>query len=80
MKIFYSCECCGDAIDTIEVQQVDEARFGFDSLTSDERSELIHIDALANAMYVKSLCDHCIEALGITDEAPATPLATRMLH
>lgn len=68
MKIYYTCENCGDAIDMIEVDRVDEAKFGFDRLTAEERQDIIKVDSLANAMYVHSLCDDCIELLGIANE------------
>lgn len=68
MKIYYSCEHCGEPIDMIEVDQVDEAKFGFDILTPEERQDIIKTDSLANTMYVHSLCDECIESLGLADE------------
>lgn len=68
MKIYYSCEHCGEAIDMIEVDQVDEVKFGFDCLTAEERQDIIKIDPLANTMYVHSLCDECIESLGLANE------------
>ena len=67
MKIFYTCEYCGDPIDTLEVDQVDEAKFGFDCLTAQERQDIIKTDAAQNAIYVKSLCDYCITAMGLDD-------------
>ena len=79
MKIHYTCEHCGEAIDVIEVDKIYEVRFGFDILTAEERSQLITVDPLMNAMYVQSLCDACIESLGVADEGfqalvPATPV------
>jgi hypothetical protein len=68
MKIYYTCEFCGENIDMIEVEAVDERRFGFDCLTAQERRDIINLDEKANAMHVKSLCDSCIEALGVLDE------------
>ena len=68
MKIYYSCENCGEAIDMIEVDQVDEIKVGFDCLTAEERQDIIKIDVVANAMYVHSLCDQCIELLGLGNE------------
>jgi len=68
MKIYYTCEHCGDAIDMVEVDNVDEAKFGFDCLTAEERQDIIKTDSLANSMYVYSLCDECIESLGLSDE------------
>lgn len=68
MKIYYTCECCGEAIDTIEVEEIDEARFGFDRLTAEERQDMLTFDQLTNTMHVQSLCDHCIEAMGLADD------------
>ena len=79
MKIYYSCENCGEAIDMVEVDQVDEAKFGFDCLTAEERQDIIKTDAVANAMYVHSLCDQCIELLGLENEAGASQ-SSRLLH
>lgn len=76
MKIYYTCDNCGDAIDTVEVDAVDEVRFGFDCLTADERQDIIRFDALTDSMHVLSLCDICIEDLGL---AVLTP-AKRTLH
>jgi len=68
MKIYYKCDHCGEAIDMIEVDQVDEVKFGFDILTAEERQDIIKTDSLANTMYVHSLCDECIESLGLANE------------
>lgn len=67
MKIFYTCEYCGEQIDTLEVEAVDEAKFGFDCLTDQERQDIIKTDIKQNAIYVKSLCDTCITAIGMDD-------------
>ncbi|WP_371365631.1 hypothetical protein SRRS_03240 [Sporomusa rhizae] len=67
MKIFYTCEYCGEHIDTLEVDQVDETKFGFDCLTAQERQDIIKTDVTENAMYVKSLCDTCITSMGLDD-------------
>ena len=69
MWIFYSCDNCGEAIDGIEVDCLDEARFGFDCLTAEERRELVRLDPATGAVFVRSLCDRCIEATGIADWA-----------
>ncbi len=65
MRIHYSCDSCGAPIDTIEVDAVDEARFGFDCLTAEERQDMIRCDEASGVMYVQSLCDACIEAMGL---------------
>ncbi|CUH96485.1 hypothetical protein P22_2575 [Propionispora sp. 2/2-37] len=79
MKIYYSCECCGEAIAEIEVDKVDDAKFGFDCLTGQERQDIIKVDTDANIMYVQSLCDSCIEMLGLNDEQPIAK-TVRLLH
>lgn len=80
MKIYYRCEYCGDHIDTIEVEQVDDALFGFDCLTGEERQDIIKIDSLTNSMYVQSICDNCIVTLGVAEEVPFLPTAKTYLH
>ncbi|MGL5514615.1 MAG: anti-sigma-F factor Fin [Sporomusa sp.] len=67
MKICYTCEYCGDHIDTLEVDQVDEVKFGFDCLTAQERQDIIKTDIEQNAIHVKSLCDSCIASMGLDD-------------
>ena len=79
MKIFYNCDSCGAPIDSIEVDQVDEERLGFDCLTGEERQDLIKFDASTNSMYVQSLCDTCIEALGLAEES-AVLQPSRYIH
>lgn len=80
MKIFYACEYCGAHIDTLEVEEVDDARFGFDCLTGEERQDIIKIDSCTNSMYVKSLCDNCIVTLGVAEEGPFLPVNKTYLH
>ena len=63
MKIYYTCEHCGAAIDMVEVDEVDEGKFGFDCLTTEERQDIIKTDSLSNTMHVCSLCDGCIDLL-----------------
>jgi hypothetical protein len=78
MKIIYTCDRCGSGIDNIEIENVDEERFGFDLLTVDERQEIIKVDSVTNSMYVQSLCDACIEELGLADGSPV--LSKGYLH
>lgn len=68
MKIYYHCEMCGIDIAMLDVEHVDEAKLGFDCLTSEERKDIIDVDDLANTMHVKSLCDDCAELLGLKRE------------
>ncbi len=79
MKIYYNCEHCGEEIDMIEVDQVDEVKFGFDCLTVEERQDIIKIDSVANVMHVHSLCDECIQSLGLVNVDEDEPEA-KLLH
>ena len=79
MKIYYNCENCGEAIDMVEVDHIDEVKFGFDCLTAEERQDIIKIDSAANVMYVHSLCDECIESLGLVNVNEAAP-EVKLLH
>lgn len=69
MKIVYFCEICGALIDVLEVEKVDESKFGFDCLTGQERQDIIKVDAANGSMEVLSLCDECIETMGLAEEA-----------
>lgn len=80
MKIFYRCGCCGEAIAELEMDEIDEVRLGFDCLTGDERQDIIRTDPEMNTMHVKSLCDSCIEALGLADEQSPGSRGTGYLH
>lgn len=79
MRIEYSCDICGQSIDAVEVDALDEAKFGFDCLTADERQEIVRYDAASGVMYVQSLCDGCIAAMGLADGMPVPP-KQRLLH
>lgn len=79
VKIYYTCDRCGEAIDAIEVDEIDEVKFGFDCLTAAERQEIIRLDADAGIMHVQSLCDGCIEFLGLSG-AGAAPVPKAVLH
>lgn len=68
MRIHYNCDSCGEFIDVIEVEALDEAKFGFDCLTPEERQALVRYDDATHAFYVQSLCDACIEALGLGED------------
>jgi Protein of unknown function (DUF2757). len=80
MKIYYSCDNCGAAIDTLEVDSLDEARLGFDCLTDEERQAMIRYDAASGVLYVQSLCDACIAAMDLAGEAALTALPKGPLH
>ena len=79
MRIFYTCEHCGKAVDMIEVEQIDEVKLGFDCLTPEERQDIIKIDSVSDTMQVYSLCDECIELLGLENEGK-TEKKVNLLH
>jgi len=79
MRIFYTCEHCGKAVDMIEVDQIDEVKLGFDCLTPEERQDIIKIDSVSDTMQVYSLCDECIELLGLENEGK-TEQKVNLLH
>ncbi len=79
MKIYYNCECCGEFIDAIEVDHIDEVKFGFDCLTEEERQEILRLDPLTETLFVHSLCDSCIDALGLNHDRHICP-PFRILH
>lgn len=82
MKINYHCELCGSEIAMLDVEYVDETKFGFDCLTGDERKAIIDVDTFANTMHVKSLCDHCIGELGLDEAETELPVqwGKQILH
>ena len=50
-------------------------------LTDDERHQLIYHDEVNDAIYVQSLCDLCIEAMGLEPEnSVPTAVAKPMVH
>lgn len=73
MRIQYSCDICGHPIDTVEVDALDEAKFGFDCLTPEERQDIIRYDDVSGVLYVQSLCDACIAAMGLESGAASVP-------
>lgn len=79
MKIHYKCEYCGQPIDTIEVDELDDAKFGFDCLTAEERQDIIKINPKSNEMHVQSVCDECMSTIGQMDDETII-YGTRFLH
>jgi hypothetical protein len=79
MKIYYTCEYCGQSIDTIEVNVVDDKRLGFDCLTQEERQDIIKVIPETNEIFVQSVCDDCMAAIGGQEEETIV-YSTRYLH
>lgn len=61
MKILYYCHNCGDFIDELSVDQVDDQKLGFDLLTEDEKQDIIKWSKSGNMLYVGSVCDNCYQ-------------------
>ncbi|MCX7571983.1 DUF2757 family protein [Tumebacillus sp. DT12] len=63
MRIIYYCRHCHTNLGEIDGQRVDEARLGFRSLTPEEAADIITYNSIENSTYVKTVCEHCQEAL-----------------
>lgn len=72
MRITYICDSCGAHIADLEMDEVDEQRLGFSSLTEEERADIIRTDQEKECIYVSSLCDDCISALGLDSPDPVS--------
>lgn len=71
MRLIYICSQCGEVIDQFSVRSIDESALGFDCLTEEQRRELLCFDQQQNTLTVQSLCDRCIDDLGLeTADAP----------
>ena len=80
MKLHYFCDYCSAEIDILEVNEVDEAKLGFDCLTAEERQDIIKLDASGQIMYVKALCDSCIAILGLPEALDDTGKLRSFTH
>jgi len=63
MRIIYYCRHCNDKLGEMDRQQVDEGRLGLHTLTQDEAADIITYNSIENSTYVKTICEHCQEAL-----------------
>ncbi|AZR74569.1 hypothetical protein BBF96_14935 [Anoxybacter fermentans] len=63
MKLLYYCHNCGDFIDELTVDKVDEKKLGFDLLTPEEKQDIIKSSKSGNMLYVRSICDNCYQDL-----------------
>lgn len=62
MAVKYICRHCRTTIGSIDGNVVTERQLGFDSLTPEERSDIIAYDSNGDVT-VKMVCDYCSEAL-----------------
>jgi hypothetical protein len=80
MKIRYICDCCEEPIGELVMDVIDDERLGFHCLTEEERKDIIKIDDLNNIMTVTSLCDGCIQMLGLEEEGVFIPRGNTLLN
>ena len=62
MAIQYHCRHCGVHIGSIDTNEVETNRLGFQHLSDEDRSEMIHYNQTGD-VYVKSICEDCQESL-----------------
>lgn len=56
MKLYYICECCQKLLSQIEMDEMD-------SLTPQGRKDIMNQE-----IYINSLCQECISALGLDQD------------
>lgn len=59
MRFIYTCNECNSFIGEIELENWDESMLGFDTLTFEEKNELLHLDREQQIGMVKAICDAC---------------------
>lgn len=67
MAVTYICKYCRSNIGKIEETVISEQRLGFNSLTDDERKDIITYN-LNGDIVVQLVCDYCNEALSSNPE------------
>lgn len=70
MRLIYICDQCNSYIDEIEIPDIDESMLGFNTLTMEERDELVKLDWDRQIGTVKAICDQCLNKLMETEEVP----------
>lgn len=63
MSIIYYCRHCQHKIGELPNDRVHDARLGLHSLTPEEAADIISYNSIQNSTYVKTVCEHCQEAL-----------------
>lgn len=63
MKLLYYCHNCGDFIDELSVDELDEKKLGFDHLTLEEKRDIMKWNESGDMLYVGSICDACYDQL-----------------
>jgi hypothetical protein len=68
MSIIYYCRHCQHQIGALPDTHVHDVRTGLHSLTPEEAADIISYNSIQNSTYVKTVCEHCQEALEANPE------------
>ena len=63
MKVTYICDRCGTDINEFDDPNLDEEKLGINTLTPEERKDIIKYDR-DQGLVVYALCDQCGEEMG----------------
>ena len=63
MKVHYTCSHCGQDIDTLDMEVLDETLLGLDCLTSEERQAMVWYDASLHTWFIQAMCDECADTI-----------------
>jgi hypothetical protein len=66
MRVYYHCDLCGRGVAQLELDAIDETKLGLDCLTAEERDDIISVDE-TGIMHIKTLCDRCVDTLGLDE-------------
>jgi hypothetical protein len=62
VAIHYNCRHCGAHVGSLERQSLSSNQLGFESLTQEERKEMLNYDGNGD-IHVKTICEDCQESL-----------------
>lgn len=63
MRIIYYCRHCQNKIGELNGHHVSDTRLGLHTLTPEEAAELMTYNSVDNSTYVKTICEHCQDAI-----------------
>lgn len=63
MQYTYVCKHCRNVIGSVNHQGINENRLGFNSLTLQERADIISYDSYQREATVHTICEYCQAAL-----------------
>ena len=63
MSIVYKCRHCGQKLGEIKEQVVDTTMLGWNTLTDEEKKEMIQYKANGD-VEINAICENCEESLG----------------